>query len=349
MSILHIQLLGDFRLRYGDVPLAGIAIPRLQSLLAYLLLHRAAPQARQQIAFLFWPDSSEGQAHTNLRKNLYLLRQSLPDAERFLEIENQAVQWRPDAPFTLDVAAFEESLAQAKQAELNGDSSARQAALTQAVELYATAGSPPHAGLLPGCYNDWIRPERQRLQQAFLQGAGELAGLLEAQKAYVQAISHVQTMLRHDPVHEASYQRLMQLYAMIGDRAGAVRSYHACVAALKLELDAEPSPATALLYAQALQAGTSASLVTFERNLARLGPRHNLPLLLTTFIGREREINEIKRLLSGGRLVTLTGAGGTGKSRLALQAATDMLGTLRDGRGWWNGPRCPTRLCCHKL
>src|SRR5512134_3398088 len=104
---LHIRLLGEFRLDYGDTPVATVNTPRLQSLLAYLVLHRHAPQARAHLAFLMWPDSSEAQARTNLRQQFHLLRQALPEADHFLQADAQTLQWRPDAPFSLDVADFE--------------------------------------------------------------------------------------------------------------------------------------------------------------------------------------------------------------------------------------------------
>ena len=66
--MLRIRFLGEFSLVYDDRPVTGVNTPRLQSLLAYLVLHREAPQARRYLAFLFWPDSSEAQARTNLRK-----------------------------------------------------------------------------------------------------------------------------------------------------------------------------------------------------------------------------------------------------------------------------------------
>jgi DNA-binding SARP family transcriptional activator len=86
-STLHIRLLGDFSLRYGDEPVAGINTPRLHSLLAYLVLHRDIPQLRQHLAFLFWPDTSEAQARNNLRQILHELRHTLPDADRFLHAD----------------------------------------------------------------------------------------------------------------------------------------------------------------------------------------------------------------------------------------------------------------------
>ena len=60
-------------------------------------------------------------------------------------------------------------------------------------------------------------------------------------------------------------------------------------------------------------------------------PKHNLPLQLTSFIGREKEIAQVEQLLSAGRLVTLTGPGGVGKTRLALQVAAELVNDFPDG------------------
>src|SRR5690554_5374505 len=100
---LHIQLLGELRLWLGDQPLHEPARPRQQALLAYLLLHHHAPQSRRQIAFAFWPNSSERQAYTNLRKLYFQLRQVLPHADDFIYAAVLQLGWRADAPFTLDV------------------------------------------------------------------------------------------------------------------------------------------------------------------------------------------------------------------------------------------------------
>src|SRR5262245_2093762 len=96
LYIMHIHLLGDFRLVYADVdadvdtaaaqpgqaPISQINSPRLQALVAYLVLHRDAPQPRQHIAFLLWPDTTEAQARTNLRQLLHSLKQTLPQADQ---------------------------------------------------------------------------------------------------------------------------------------------------------------------------------------------------------------------------------------------------------------------------
>jgi DNA-binding SARP family transcriptional activator len=107
---LSIYLLDNCNLRYEDKVVTTVNTPRLQSLLAYLVLHRDAPQARRHLAFLLWPDSNEAQARTNLRHQFHLLRQALPEADHFLQIDAQMLQWRADAPFHLDVAEFEKAV-----------------------------------------------------------------------------------------------------------------------------------------------------------------------------------------------------------------------------------------------
>src|SRR5436853_1269452 len=72
------HLLGDFSLLSGDTPVTTMHVARLQSLLAYLVLHRTAPQDRSHLAFLMWPDSTEARAHASLRKLLHQMRQAFP-------------------------------------------------------------------------------------------------------------------------------------------------------------------------------------------------------------------------------------------------------------------------------
>ena len=95
---LRARLLGPMDLQLDDRPLPPLDSARAESLLAYLLLHRDAPQPRQHLAFLLWPGSTEGQAQTNLRKVLHTLRRALPDADRLIEIGPRTLRWRADVP-----------------------------------------------------------------------------------------------------------------------------------------------------------------------------------------------------------------------------------------------------------
>ncbi len=243
---LHIQLLGGFRLTAAHLPVPPLDSPRLQALLAYLVLHRTVPHARAYLAFQLWPDTTEPQAHANLRTLLHRLRHALPDAGQFLHVDAQAVQWRADAPATLDVADFERALAEAQEAEPHGDQPTLRRALAHAVERY-------RGDLLPGWYDDWVLRERERLLQRFLTALEQLILLLEQAGEYAAAIGHAQQLLRHDPLHEAAYQQLMRLHALSGNRARALRVYQTCATILERELGVAPSPATGAVYAQLLR------------------------------------------------------------------------------------------------
>lgn len=297
MPGLHIQLLGEFSIAYDGAPVAGITSARLEILLAYLVLHRAAPQARQRLAFLFWPDSTEEQARTNLRNLWHRLRGALPDADRFLLADGLTIQWRPDAPCCIDVAKFAEHL---KQAELAASAAERTLCLERAVAVYG-------GELLPGCYSDWLLAERERLAQAYAAALERLAALYEAQRDYPRAIGHVQALLRHDPLHEPAYAQLMRLHALNDDRAAALHTYHTCVTVLRRELDVEPGPATRELYERLLNLSAPPSAPP---------PAAAIPL-----IGREAEWAQLQRLWRDARgrpsLALITGETGIGKTRLA--------------------------------
>jgi DNA-binding SARP family transcriptional activator len=198
MLQLHIRLLGEFSLAYGDAPLTTVNTLRLQSLLAYLLLHQNAPQSRQHLAFLLWPDSSEYQARTNLRHVLHQIRHALPDTDRFFLIDTQTIQWNPTAPFALDVLDYERAVQRA----------AARSDLETAVELY-------HGDLLPSCYDDWVRPERERLHQMYIRALEQLIQMHENRRDYSRAIAYAQQLLHGDPVHEDTYRRLMRLQVFL--------------------------------------------------------------------------------------------------------------------------------------
>jgi predicted ATPase/DNA-binding SARP family transcriptional activator len=320
MSTLEMHLLGEFHLVSADAPVSPIQAPRVQALLAYLVLHRAAPQPRQRLAFLLWPESTDAQARTNLRQLLHALRQTLPDADHFVHVTPQALQWRADAPCRLDVATFESALAQAQAAERKGDTRALRGALAQACAIY-------EGDLLPSCYDDWIVPERERLRQAYAGALERLALILEGQDEPRAALGYAQRLLRHDPIREETYRFLMRVHATCGDRAMVRRVYQTCVAVLERELGVEPSAATREEYEHSVR------LDAPLRSLPASPPptNTNLPVQLTSFVGRERELAELKPLLLANRLLTLTGPGGTGKTRLALRLTADVLETFASG------------------
>jgi predicted ATPase/DNA-binding SARP family transcriptional activator len=303
---LHIRLLGDFSLLYGGQQVVGLNTTRLRSLLAYLVLHRDVPQQRQHLAFLFWPDATEAQARNNLRQLLHQLRQAFPAMEHFLSADTHMLHWHPVTPFYLDVAEFEQALTLADAATQRHDQRARQNALEQADAIY-------RGELLPGCYDEWILPERDRLRLRHLQVLAELLRLFEVQGDTVTAIRYAQRLIGLDPLSEDLYRHLMRLFALNNDRASALHVYHTCVTTLQRELGVEPDPATREAYERLMQDETPIIPARTQQTLLAATP---------TLIGRKREweaLHEVWQAASTGKphFVLVTGEAGIGKSRLA--------------------------------
>lgn len=303
MPSLTLQLLGDFRLLSDNSPVTSFDLPRLQSLLAYLVLHRDAPQTRSHLAFLLWPESTDAQAYNNLRTLLYRMRHALPNADAFLRVERQDLHWSPTTGWSLDVLDFEQALAQAGSAK---DSTVARQALERAVSFY-------RGDLLPSCYDEWIIAERDRLRQAYLGALQRLADLLEQEREYEAAISAAQRLLRQEPLHEESYRRLMRLYSVNGDRAAALRVYQSCVSTLERELGVKPDRATREAYNRLLQSDA----LPIEKMTVQTHHIQGAPL-----VGRQPEWTQLQAAWRGAmhgqpQVVVLSGEAGIGKTRLA--------------------------------
>src|SRR4051812_22618661 len=113
---MRISLFGNLRLSLAGRPVTTVNTNRLQSLIAYLILHGDAPQSRERLAFTLWPASTESQARTNLRQLLHNLKRALPPECNFLAIDHFAVQWLRNPSCTVDALDFLAAIAEASAA-----------------------------------------------------------------------------------------------------------------------------------------------------------------------------------------------------------------------------------------
>jgi DNA-binding SARP family transcriptional activator len=304
---MQIRLLGDFRLTWDDRIVSAAVTARMRSLLGYLILRRGAPQLRAHLAFLFWPDSSEQQALTNLRHLLHELRKTLPEIAKFLQADSRTVVWKADAACALDVSDFEHALACAQEATQRADHAGAKAALEQAAQAY-------QGDLLPGCDGDWIETERERLRQEYGNALERLVGLHEQSRDYRAAIRHAQRLRQLDPVRETTWCTLMRLHLLSGDRATALVIYQECVATLQRELNVGPGQALRDFRERVL-GDTSAARVHPLAGAGSDAPEFSLH-------GRDAEWRALRaawRDAAAGRagMVVILGEAGIGKTRLA--------------------------------
>jgi DNA-binding SARP family transcriptional activator len=275
------------------------------ALIAQLALHWADPLPRQRLAYLLWPESTDAQARTNLRKALHVIRHELPDVERLLSITSRAVRWREDAERWIDVEAFEEHLALADADDASADTAAE--ALQAAVDLY-------RGDLLPDAYDDWAIEAREQARERYHGALARLASLCSRRGKHTRAVAAASALVRGDPLQESAHRLLMGVQDAAGDRAAAVRAYHECVSTLQRELGVDPAPETAALYEQLVRRAEPV-----ERD-AR--PRATQAPL----IGREREWHGLTELwrrteAGEGHLVVVAGEPGVGKTRLVEELA----------------------------
>jgi len=277
------------------------------SLLAYLLLHPHNIHSREKLATLFWGDFSDQQARHSLRTALASLRKELR-SDLFIT-NRETVQINPDVSVWVDALQFEKDAISAAKGETKD--------LQDAIELYS-------GDLLTDFYDDWILRKRDHYCNLYLDLLLRMTQLLRSQSEYGLAIEYAQRVLNIDPSNERAHQHLIFCYLANGDRSAAVSQYENCRRVLQEELAVEPSPETTALFQWIKQAPVK----SIEARIT------NLPIPLTSFIGRTREMARVKYMLSQERLVTLTGAGGSGKTRLAIQVASDLVDSFRDGV-WW--------------
>ena len=304
---IQIRLLGDFCVTLDDRVVSTVGTARLRSLIGYLVLRRGKPQLRAHLAFLFWPDSSEQQALTNLRHLLHELRQALPDAGQFLEADSRTLAWKAEAACTLDIAAFENALAAAQEVTQRADHAAARTALETATRAY-------QGDLLPGCDGEWVETERERLRQRFGTALEQLVGLHEESRDYRSAIGHAQRLRQLDASRESTSCTLMRLQMLAGDRASALQTYQECVATLRRDLNVGPGKALRQLREQALGEDSDPA------PLALSGKGSNAPEY--SLRGRDADWRTLRaawKEAAAGRagMLVILGETGIGKTRLA--------------------------------
>jgi DNA-binding SARP family transcriptional activator len=304
---LTLKLFGQLHVTTGATPLTPLLRPRARRLLAYLLLHRHTPLPRQEIAFKLWLDSPEKEALGALRRALSELRTALPEwpAGEWILEAHAGLRWNLDAPYWLDVEAYERLIEQTTPA-----------ALREAISSYT-------GDLLVDFDDEWLLAERERLRQIQLNSLRQLVAHHRALAEVDISLDLVRRALDLDPLAEAVYRDLIALRYEAGDRAAALAEYERLRTLLRDELGVEPMAETEALRAAIVR---GSPLPAVESPMTAPAPA-NLPDLPKLF-GREVEMDQLSMLwaeaASGrGRLVIVGGEAGVGKSHLALNLTDD--------------------------
>ncbi|HSK84708.1 MAG TPA: BTAD domain-containing putative transcriptional regulator [Rubrobacter sp.] len=300
---------------------------KAENLVKRLALARDRRLHRDQVSDLLWPDLETKSAANNLHRALHFARRVLEPApgttaSRYLVFQGELLALCPDGPLWVDVKSFESAAASARR-------SREIAAYRVAIDLYA-------GDLLPGDrYERWVEDRRQELRMVYLALLVELAALYEEQEEPGPAIEALQEVVANERTYEEAHSSLMRLYTMNGRRQEALLQYQRLQKALAEDLGAEPDATSRCLHEEILIGRFPLTRFSHAGRPPEkpqdATKKHNLPNLRSSFVGRERDLMEVKRVLAMTGLLTLTGTGGCGKTRLALEAAKDLVGVHPDG------------------
>ncbi|MES2461235.1 MAG: BTAD domain-containing putative transcriptional regulator, partial [Armatimonadota bacterium] len=352
-TLWDIQLFGGLRVsaRNRSEIITRFRSQRYAALLSYLALYPNRQHSREELADMLWPEADPTAARTNLRTALASLRRQLEGhaatgVEVIQAVGRTHLQIVPEVICT-DVQQFEKALLRARQPDITPD--AMEAALREAIRHY-------RGPLLPGSYEPWALAERDRYAEAY---QSALLNLLDSQERQGDLRGACETALlavAADPLREEARALIIRQYRRIGDEAAAQRQFEEIERLLKEQFDVLPSrmlvsalndtisPPNALpsLPSQGKSEIAKGKVAAPDRfrtvpdseSSARIV---QLPMVLSRFFGRESEVSRLCDLLQGGatRLITLTGTGGSGKTRLAIETAKRLSADAFSGGIWF--------------
>lgn len=313
---LAISLFGSMQICVGGQPVRRLRTRKGYWLLALLTLHHGREVQREWLAGLLWPESWESQARANLNLSLTDLRKALgSEAVRLQSVTLNTLR--------LDLSGAECDLLTFDRLAAHQD----RAGWECAVSLCRSA-------LLEDCYEPWASTEREAREQTCLRLLENLAAEAAEREDWRLAAHTLRVVVRRDPYRDSAQMQLMQALSQAGDTNAALQVYQEFMRFLRNnDLQARPSPELEQLSRQ-IRSGA--------RQRAELSPvsppaapillsRSSVPARITPLIGREQDILQIAMALRRSRLVTLTGAGGVGKTSLATVVASEEAGAYPYG------------------
>ena len=326
--MVRLQLLGNFQLEHnGRTIYTGRR--KCQALLAYLAMS-GRRQSREFLASLLWPDTDASKGAAYLRNALWVLNRTA--LKPFLNLENNYVTLKPGPELVIDASHFLSCISAAVISPNQGPGLHPECLqhLETAVSIYCGPFLNGFALQDSPEFEHWQYLEAENLQQEYIRVLNRITDHYQYTSQWEMVLRTAQKMISADPLDEAAHRRMISAYAQLDQKASAASQFELCQKLLRDELGMDPEPETIELMEQ-IRAGK------FPRTRPAAAPGAvNIPVFSTPFIGRQNLLNRIEELLTTApcRLLTITGMGGSGKTRLAHQSVKRLLPHFIDGIVW---------------
>jgi DNA-binding SARP family transcriptional activator len=242
MNLLHIDLLGDFRMRTEAGALFAISAKKSQAMLAYLGAKPSQLVSRDKMAGLLWSSTAPEQARQSLRQTLSTMRKELGHlSSQKLLVEDGDFLGIDASLVHVDVVEFEAAV-----------NAGTMESLAHAIDVYG-------GDFLEGFqideekFDQWVLAERDRLHRLALKAHAMLVDQQARAGAVDEAVATAQRSLRIDPLQESMHRTLIRLYMQSGNLSYALQQYDACAKILRRELSVEPEADTKALQQEIVQ------------------------------------------------------------------------------------------------
>jgi predicted ATPase/DNA-binding SARP family transcriptional activator len=319
---LEVRILGPLEV-LSDGERVAVGGPKQGAVLGVLAVRAGTMVSTDALIEALWPDEPPATATTTVQVYVSRLRKLLGADAIVSEGGGYRLYLGADG---LDARRFEQLTARARELRASGRLDEAAAAVSDALSLWRGPALSDFE------YDSWAQPEINRLEEHRLSCLEERFDIELARGRDSELAGELETLVAAHPLRERLRGQLMLAQYRSGRQADALTAYQQARGTLVDELGIEPSPELQELNRQILnQANDLARPVGPTESRGRV----DLPVAATPLIGRRRELQEVLALLSNGvRLLTLTGPGGIGKTRLALQAAQQAAANFPDGVYW---------------
>ncbi len=324
---MQVRLFGELQAEHAGAPVP-VRGAKQRALLALLALQRGQPISADRLIEVLWGDGQASHPANALQAQIRQLRRTLGPAAILTTGAGYALDAGPDE---VDVVRFEQLVAAGRRLAAGGEMMLASAALGEALGL--RRGEP----LAEFTYARFFDAERARLDELILVAIESRAGADLGLGRHGELAAELEALCREHPLRERLWELLILALYQSGRQAEALHAYAEVRDRLVGELGIDPGPALRELQARILAqdlslspAGAAASPVP-ARAAAPPKAAGNLREPLSSFVGRDAELEQLREALCCGRVVTLTGPGGAGKTRLAVEAAAALRDEHRDG------------------